>query len=325
MSGTAAPNGELKVFTGTSNPELAKRICRSLRVKLGEADVGRFSDGEIRVRFVDNVRGTDCFIVQSTCAPVNENLMELLIMVDAASRASACRITVVLPYYGYARQDRKHESRVPITAKLVADLITASRASRVLTMDLHAGQIQGFFNIPVDNLYAAPIVLSEIRRMRLKGFVVVAPDVGRAKMARAYARLLGASLAVVDKRRPKANVAEVMHVIGSVEGRNAVIIDDMIDTGGTLCQAASALRQRGARKIFAFCTHPVLSGRALERIEESPLSEVIVTDTIPPSDQRKTGKVRVVSVAPLVAKAIRCIHNETSVSSLFPGGGLIEK
>jgi len=325
MSVVAARNAELKIFTGTSNPELAASICRSLRVRLGQADVGRFSDGEVKVRLLENVRGTDCFIVQSTCQPVNENLMELLIMVDAASRASADRITVVLPYYGYARQDRKHESRVPITAKLVADLITASRASRVLTLDLHAGQIQGFFNIPVDNLYAAPVVLKEVRRMRLEGFVLVAPDVGRAKMARAYARLLGADLAVVDKRRPKPNVSEVMNVIGSVEGRNAVIVDDMIDTGGTLCEGAAALRKRGARDVYAFCTHAVLSGNAQERLQASPLTEVIVTDSVPVPKKKGITKIRVISVAPLIAKAIRCIHNETSVSSLFPGGNLIEK
>lgn len=313
------------IFTGGSNPELARRICKALRVRLGDADVGRFSDGEIKVRLKDNVRGTDCFIIQSTCHPVNDNLMELLIMVDAASRASANRITVVLPYYGYARQDRKHESRVPITAKLVADLLTASRASRVLTLDLHAGQIQGFFNIPVDNLYAAPVVLAEIRRMRLKSFVIVAPDVGRAKMARAYARFLGADLAVVDKRRPKANVSEVMNVIGPVEGRNTVIIDDMIDTGGTLCQAAAAIRKRGGLSTYAFCTHAVLSGNAQERLENSSITEVIVTDSIPVMKKPGINKIRAISVAPLIARAIRCIHNETSVSSLFPGGDLIEK
>jgi ribose-phosphate pyrophosphokinase len=325
MSRKPVQNGELKIFTGGSNPALAKRVCRTLRVSLGQAEVGRFSDGETKVHLLENVRGTDCFIIQSTCQPVNDNLMELLVMVDAASRSSANRITVVLPYYGYARQDRKHESRVPITAKLVADLITASRASRVLTLDLHAGQIQGFFNIPVDNLYSAPVILSEIKKMRLKNFTIVAPDVGRAKMARAFARLLHADLAIVDKRRPKANVAQVMNVIGEVRDKNAVIVDDMIDTGGTLTEAAQALVDRGALKVYAFCTHAVLSGDARERIRRSPLEKVIVSDSIPVETGDKNGKIGVVSVAPLVAKAIRCIHNETSVSSLFPGGEPIEK
>jgi len=325
MTAKAPQNGEIKVFSGSSNRALSERVCRFLRIGMGKAEVGRFSDGEVRVRLLENVRGTDCFIIQSTSSPVNDNLMELLIMVDAASRSSANRITVVLPYFGYARQDRKHESRVPITAKLVADLITASRASRVLTLDLHAGQIQGFFNIPVDNLYAAPVILSEIKKMRLKDFVMVAPDVGRAKLARAFGRFLGAGLAIVDKRRPQANVSEVMHVIGDVRDRNAIIVDDMIDTGGTLTKAAQALVDRGARDIYAFCTHAVLSGEARNRIQDSPITRVIVTDSVPVAETDENGKIRVVSVAPLIAKAIRCIHNETSVSSLFPGGKLIEK
>jgi ribose-phosphate pyrophosphokinase len=312
-------NKDLRIFAGGSNPDLARKVAGHLGMGLGELAVRRFADGETFLRFDENVRGKDCFLIQPTCRPVNETLMELLIMADACFRASARRVTAVVPYYGYARQDRKHESRVPITARLVADLLEAARVSRVITMDLHAGQIQGFFKIPVDNLYASPIVIKEIRKLKLENYVIVAPDAGGAKMARAYARMLGVGLVIVDKRRPQPNVAEVMNVIGDVKGRNCVLVDDLVDTAGTLTEAAGALKDHGAKGIYAFCTHPVLSGNALERIESSPLKKVFVTDSIPVPTEKRIRKIKVVTTARLFAKAIDCIHNNDSVSSLFGG------
>jgi ribose-phosphate pyrophosphokinase len=310
----------LKLFTGNSNPVLAREVSESLGVTLGRANVKRFSDGEIQVEIEDNVRGVDVFLLQSTCPPVNENLMELLVMIDAMKRASAARITAVIPYYGYARQDRKVAPRAPITAKLVADLIEAAGAERVLSMDLHAGQIQGFFDIPFDHLYAMPVTLEYIRRKfhSTKDLVVVSPDAGGVERARAYAKRLGSSLAIIDKRRAGPNVAEIMHIIGDVKGKDVVIVDDMIDTAGTLTQGAKAMRDAGAKRIFATATHPVLSGSALSRIKESVLEAVGVTNTIALSeDAKKMGKVELIGVSGLIAEAIRRIHHNDSVSSLF--------
>jgi len=272
---------ELKLFSGNANPALAKEICQCLGVGLGEALVSEFSDGEIRVRIEENVRGTDVFVVQSCCTPVNNSIMELLIMIDALKRSSAYRITAVIPYFGYARQDRKDQPRVPISAKLMADLITTAGADRVLTMDLHAGQIQGFFNIPVDHLYATPVLLDYITREGGPDLVVVSPDAGGVERARAFAKRLQASLAIIDKRREGPNNAQIMNIIGDVEGRNALLLDDMIDTAGTIVQGAQACAEKGARMVWAGCTHPVLSGPALERIQESCLTQVVVTNTIP--------------------------------------------
>jgi ribose-phosphate pyrophosphokinase len=285
-------------------------------VPLGGAVIGRFSDGEIMVRISENTRGRDVFVIQSTCPPVNDTLMELLIMVDALRRASAFRITVVLPYYGYSRQDRKAEPRVPITAKLVANLITAAGADRVLCTDLHAGQLQGYFDIPVDNLMAAPVLLDYFRRKGLERPVVVSPDAGGVERARNFAKRLDASLAIIDKRRLAPNVAEIMNIIGDVEGRPAILIDDMIDTAGTLVQAAAAVKAKGAARVFAAATHAVLSGKAIERIQGSPLEEVVVTNTIPPKDGA-AGRITVLSVASLLGEGIRRIHQNASVSSLF--------
>ena len=310
----------LKLFTGNSNPSLAREVAESLGVTLGRAAVKKFSDGEIQVEIDDNVRGVDVFLLQSTCPPVNENLMELLVMIDAMKRASAQRITAVLPYYGYARQDRKVAPRAPITAKLVADLIEAAGAQRVLSMDLHAGQIQGFFDIPFDHLFAMPVSLEWIRRKFpvAKDLVVVSPDAGGVERARAYAKRLGASLAIIDKRRAGPNVAEIMHIIGDVKGKDVVIVDDMIDTAGTLTQGAKAMRDAGAKRIFATATHAVLSGPAVSRIKESVLDGVGVTNTIAlGEDARKMGKIEVISVSGLIAEAIRRIHHNDSVSSLF--------
>ncbi len=308
----------MKIFSGNSNRDLTEEICRYLKVPLGDAYLGRFSDGEIQFQILENVRGADVFVVQSTCPPVDSNLMELLIMLDAFRRASAQRITAVIPYFGYARQDRKDKPRVPISAKLVADLLTTAGASRVLTMDLHAGQIQGFFNIPVDHLFAAPMLIEYFRKKAIPDLVVVSPDAGGAERARAYAKRLNAELAIIDKRREHANVAEVLHVIGDVKGRTALIVDDMIDTAGTLTEAAEALLREGAREVYACCTHPVFSGPALERIERAPLKEVVVTNTIPLSPRgRELPKITCLSVAPLLGEAIRSIHEETSVSRLF--------
>jgi len=309
---------ELKLFSGNANPALAKEICQCLGVGLGEALVSEFSDGEIRVRIEENVRGTDVFVVQSCCTPVNNSIMELLIMIDALKRSSAYRITAVIPYFGYARQDRKDQPRVPISAKLMADLITTAGADRVLTMDLHAGQIQGFFNIPVDHLYATPVLLDYITREGGPDLVVVSPDAGGVERARAFAKRLQASLAIIDKRREGPNNAQIMNIIGDVEGRNALLLDDMINTAGTIVQGAQACAEKGARMVWAGCTHPVLSGPALERIQESCLTQVVVTNTIPLNgkDQR-CPKLRVLSVAPLLGEAITRIHEEESVSSLF--------
>jgi ribose-phosphate pyrophosphokinase len=312
--------GEIKLLTGNANPALAEAISKHLGVSLGRAKVGRFSDGEVQVEISDNVRGRDVFLLQPTSAPANDNLMELLILGDACKRASAGRVTAVVPYYGYARQDRKAAPRAPITAKMVADLFTAVGFNRVLTMDLHAGQIQGFFDMPVDNLYATPRLMTALRE-RLVGIndvVVVSPDAGGTERARAYAKHLGASLAIVDKRRSGPNVAEVMHMIGDVKGKFAVLVDDMIDTAGTLTKAAQAIMDNGAKEVIAVATHAVLSGPAASRIKESPLTEIIISDTIPLSDAAKaTGKIRVASVSVLLAEAIRSIHHSDSVSRLF--------
>ena len=315
----AAPAPDFMVFTGNANPALAEEIAGQLGISLGAASVSRFSDGEITVELNTNVRARDVFVVQSTCTPTNENLMELLIMVDALKRASAERISAVIPYFGYARQDRRPRSaRVPISAKVVANLLQTVGVSRVLTMDLHADQIQGFFDIPVDNIYASPILLGDLWKHNYDNLVVVSPDVGGVVRARALAKRMDADLAIIDKRRPKANVAEVMHVIGEIEGRNCVIMDDMIDTANTLCQAATALRERGAKKVMAYCTHPVLSGKAIERIQASVLDEVVVTDTIPlRPDAAACGKIRQVSCAALLGETISRISREDSVSSLF--------
>ena len=310
---------KIKVFTGSSNPELATKICESLGVPLGTARVRTFSDGEVMVEICENVRGRDVFIIQSTCAPTNNNLMEVLVMTDALKRASAATITAVIPYYGYARQDRKAAPRTPITAKLVADLITTAGVNRVVTIDLHAGQIQGFFNIPVDNLYAAPVMLNYLKgRFEGEQVVMVTPDAGGTERARAFAKRLGCSLAVIDKRRTGPNVAEVMHLIGDVRDKVAIILDDMIDTAGTLTQAAKALKENGAKAIFACATHGVLSGPAIERINNSDIEEIVLTDTIPLGEKEaQTGKVHMLSVAELLAEAIKRIHQDESVSSLF--------
>jgi ribose-phosphate pyrophosphokinase len=310
---------KIRVFTGNSNPALAQKICDNLGVPLGAARVRTFSDGEIMIEITENVRGRDVYVIQSTCAPTNNNLMELLIMTDALKRASAATITAVIPYYGYARQDRKAAPRTPITAKLVADLITSAGVDRVVTIDLHAGQIQGFFNIPVDNLYAAPVILDYLKnRFAGEEVVMVTPDAGGTERARAFAKRLDCTLAVIDKRRTGPNVAEVMHLIGDVRDKVAIILDDMIDTAGTLTQAAKALKENGARSIYACATHGVLSGPAIERINNSDIEEIVLTDTIPLGDkEQQTGKVRMLSVATLLAEAIRRIHEDESVSSLF--------
>ncbi len=314
-----AVKDEVKVFAGNSNPALADAVCAYLRVTRGAADVRRFSDGETLVEIEENVRGGDVFVIQSTCTPVNDNLMELLLMLDAFRRASAKRITAVVPYYGYARQDRKVAPRVPISAKLVADLITASGASRVLTVDLHAGQIQGFFNIPVDNLFATPVLLQYVReRLNNDQVSVVSPDAGGVERARAFAKHLNAGLAIIDKRRARANEVAEMHIVGEVRDRTAVLVDDMVDTAGTLVAAATALKENGARAVFACCTHPVLSGAAIQRLESSALSELIVTDTIPlRPEARACPKIKVLSIAHLIAEAIKRTHYEESISSLF--------
>jgi ribose-phosphate pyrophosphokinase len=309
----------LKIFTGNSNPDLAQAIVRYMGIPLGRAMVGSFSDGEIQVEFQENVRGMDVFIIQSTCRPVNDNLMELLVMTDALKRASASRITAVMPYYGYARQDRKVASRAPITAKLMADLITAGGAQRVLTVDLHAGQIQGFFDIPVDHLFAGPLMAESIRANHLSGqCTVVSPDAGGVERARAFAKRLGSDLAVIDKRRSKPNEAVVMRVIGHVADKDCIILDDMVDTAGTLCKAAEALKEAGARAVYAACTHGVLSGEAVDRIGNSSIEKVYVTDTIPATETvLGCPKIQVETVAPLLGEAISRIHREDSLSALF--------
>jgi len=311
-------DNEMKVFTGNSNSALAEEICQYLKIPLGEATAGTFSDGEIMVQINENVRGKDIFVIQSFSNPVNKHIMELLIMIDAFKRASAYRITAVIPYFGYARQDRKVQPRVPITAKLVADLVTASGTNRVLTIDLHVGQIQGFFNIPVDNLFATPVLLEYLKTKNLKDLVVVSPDAGGVERARAFAKKLKASLAIIDKRRGDVNVSEVMNIIGDVKDRDALLLDDMIDTAGTITQGAEAIRKAGAKRIFAASTHGVLSGSAINRLNESVIDEVILTNTYPLNDKSNTCKrITILSVAPLLGEAIRNTHNETSVSSLF--------
>ena len=309
---------KLKIFSGNSNIPLAQEICATLDIPLGKANVKKFSDGEIQLEIEENVRGMDVFVVQSTCTPVNISLMELLIMMDASKRASAERITAVMPYYGYARQDRKVAPRAPITAKLVADLITTAGANRILTIDLHAGQIQGFFNIPVDHLYAAPVMLEFIKSKFADNLVIISPDAGGVERARAFAKRLGASLAIIDKRRDKPNETQVMHIIGEIKGKTALLLDDMVDTAGTLTQSADALIKEGAAKVVACCTHPVLSGKAIEKINQSALQELVVTDTILlREDAKSCKKITTLSVSKLLGEAIKRIHNNDSVSSLF--------
>ncbi len=307
------------VFTGNANPKLAEEVARSLNIRLGRATVGRFSDGEVAVEILENVRGKDVFVLQSTCMPTNDNLMEVMLMVDALRRASAGRITAAIPYFGYARQDRRVRSaRVPITARVVADMLTVVGVNRVLTMDLHSDQIQGFFDIPVDNVYSTPILMGDIWKRDHANVMVVSPDVGGVVRARAVAKRLDCDLAIIDKRRPKPNVAKVMHIIGEVKDRTCIIMDDMVDTANTLCEAAVALKEHGAKQVMAYITHPVLSGSAIERISNSQLDELVVTDTIPlRDDAARCKKIRQVSVAELLAETIRRISNEDSVSSLF--------
>ncbi len=312
------PREQITIFSGNANIPLAQEICDSLNVPLGQAVIKRFSDAEVWVEIDENVRGKDVFVVQSTSYPANENLMDLLIMVDALKRASAERITAVIPYYGYARQDRKVQPRTPISSKLVADLITAAGAHRVVSVDLHAGQIQGFFNIPFDHLFAMPILLEYIKSNLLNDVVIVTPDAGGAERARAYAKRLNSTLAMIDKRRARPNESEVMNIIGEISGKTAIIVDDMVDTAGTLTQAAAALKERGAKKIYACITHGVLSGKAIERIENSDLSELVITNTIHVSPEaKKCEKIRVLSMAKLLGEAIHRINNSDSVSSLF--------
>jgi len=307
----------LRIFTGNSNTELVQKICDQLGTPLGKSVVSTFSDGEIHVEIDESVRGMDVFVIQSISSPVNDNLMELLILIDALKRASAERITAVIPYYGYARQDRKVLPRAPISAKLIADLITTAGASRILTVELHAGQIQGFFNIPVDHLYAAPVMLDHLKQIR-NDTVIVSPDAGGVERARAYAKRLDASLAIIDKRRESPNISQVMNIIGDVSGMVAILVDDMVDTGGTLVRAAYALIEKGAKAVYASCTHPVLSGKAVKIISESPIQELIVTDTIPLQEEaRACPKIKVISISNLLADAIRRIYEDESVSSLF--------
>lgn len=308
----------LKIFSGNSNRDLSEEVVRKLDVPLGRAKVGRFSDGEINVTIGENVRSSDVYIIQSTCVPTNENLMELLVMIDALRRASAEHITAVIPYYGYARQDRKVAPRTPITAKLVADLIATAGATRVLSIDMHAGQIQGFFNVPFDHLYAMPVLLDHMRRNFGRDAVIVSPDAGGVERARAYGKRLDCNIGMIDKRRPQPNEAKVMNVLGDVEGKDVLMLDDMIDTAGTLVAGANALKERGAKKVFAYASHAVFSGPAIERIESSPIDKVIISNSIPLSERgRACSKIETVSIAPLIAEAIRRIHHGDSVSSLF--------
>ncbi|GAO36609.1 ribose-phosphate pyrophosphokinase [Sulfuricella sp. T08] len=311
--------GSMMVFTGNANPRLAEEVVKHLNLRLGRATVGRFSDGEVMIEILENVRGKDVFVLQSTCTPTNDTLMEVLVMVDALKRSSAGRITAAIPYLGYARQDRRPRSaRVAITAKVVANMLTSAGVDRLLTMDLHADQIQGFFDIPVDNVYAAPILLGDVWKQHYENLIVVSPDVGGVVRARALAKRLDVDLAIIDKRRPKPNVAKVMHIIGDVRGRTCVLMDDLVDTANTLCEAASALKEHGAEKVVAYCTHPVLSGPAVERIMSSHLDELVVTDTIPLHDEAKNcSRIRQLSIAELMAETMRRISNEDSVSSLF--------
>jgi len=309
----------LMVFTGNANPELASNIAKNIGVPLGYASISKFSDGEISVELNENVRGKDVFVIQPTCAPTNDSIMELLLMADALHRASANRITAVIPYFGYARQDRRVRSaRVAISAKVVADMISAVGVNRVLTVDLHAEQIQGFFSIPVDNVYGSPVLTDDIERQKYNNLMVVSPDIGGVVRARAVAKQLNVDLAIIDKRRPSANVAQVMHIIGDVKDRCCLIVDDMVDTAGTLCKAADALKESGASEVIAYCTHPVLSGPAIENIEGSSLDSLVVTDTIPLSDKAKSCKgIRQLSMAKLLAESIRRVSNEESISAMF--------
>ncbi len=309
----------LMVFTGNAHPKLAEDVVRHLSMRLGRATVGRFSDGEVNVEIMENVRGKDVFVLQSTCEPTNDSLMEIMLMVDALRRASAGRITAAIPYFGYARQDRRARSaRVPITARVVADMLTAVGVNRVLTMDLHSDQIQGFFDIPVDNIYSTPILMGDIWKQNYDDLMVVSPDVGGVVRARAVAKRLECELAIIDKRRPKPNVAKVMNIIGDVKGRTCLIMDDMVDTANTLCEAANALKDNGAKRVIAYCTHAVLSGSAVERVNNSALDELVVTDTIPLREEaRSSTRIRQLSVANLMAETIRRISDEDSVSSLF--------
>jgi ribose-phosphate pyrophosphokinase len=309
----------LMVFTGNANPLLAHNVVKRLNIPIGHAVVGKFSDGEIMVEIMENVRGKDCFVLQSTCTPTNDNLMEVLLMVDALKRASAARVTAAIPYFGYARQDRRPRSaRVAISAKVVANMLASVKVDRVLTMDLHADQIQGFFDVPVDNIYATPVLLGDVWKHNYENLLVVSPDVGGVVRARALAKRLESDLAIIDKRRPRPNVSEVMNIIGDVEGRTCIIMDDMVDTANTLCKAADALKAHGALRVLAYCTHPVLSGSAVQRIQESSIDELVVTDSIPlRPDAQACKKIRVLSVAGLVAETILRISNEDSVSSLF--------
>lgn len=310
---------KLMVFAGNAHPELARKVAECLDNRLGHATVGQFSDGEIAVEINENVRGKDVFILQSTCVPTNDNLMELILMVDALRRASATRITAVMPYFGYARQDRRVRSaRVPISAKVVADMMVKAGVDRVMTMDLHADQIQGFFDVPVDNVYGSPILLDDIERQNYDDVVIVSPDIGGVVRARAVAKQLNVELAIIDKRRPRANQAQVMHIIGDIQDRTCILVDDMVDTAGTLCKAAEALKVRGAKRVLAYATHPILSGPAIDNISSSQLDELVVTDTIPLSEAaRRSGKIRQLSVAGLIGEAIRRVSNEESVSAMF--------
>nr|WP_314691281.1 ribose-phosphate pyrophosphokinase [uncultured Haemophilus sp.] len=312
---------DIKLFAGNATPELAKKISERLYISLGDATVGRFSDGEIQVQINENVRGADVFIIQSTCAPTNDNLMELIVMIDALRRASAGRITAVVPYFGYARQDRRVRSaRVPITAKVVADLLSTVGIDRVLTCDLHAEQIQGFFDVPVDNVFGSPVLLDDIlKKTDLVNPIVVSPDIGGVVRARAVAKLLNdTEMAIIDKRRPRANVSQVMHIIGDVADRDCILVDDMIDTGGTLCKAAEALKERGAKRVFAYATHAVFSGAASQHLASDAIDEIVVTDTVPLSPEMKAlGKVRVLTLSTMLAEAIRRISNEESISAMF--------
>ncbi len=310
---------DLMVFTGNANPELSNKIVDQLGIPMGDATVGKFSDGEVTVELNENVRGRDVFVVQSTCAPTNDNLMELIVMVDALRRASAGRITAVVPYFGYARQDRRvRSSRVAITAKVVADMMVGAGVDRVLTVDLHAEQIQGFFDVPVDNVYGSPVLIDDINAQKYDAPIVVSPDIGGVVRARALAKQIGLELAIIDKRRPKANVAEVMNLIGDVEGRTCLLVDDMVDTAGTLCGAAKALKEFGAQKVVAYCTHPVLSGKAINNISGSVLDELVVADSIPLSDDAKNcGRIRQLTLSAMLAEAVRRLSNEESLSAMF--------
>ncbi len=308
----------LMIFTGNANPKLAHDVARCLDIKIGQAHVTKFCDGEIAVEILENVRGSDVFVLQPTCNPTNDNLMEVLLLIDALKRSSAGRITAAIPYFGYARQDRRPRSaRVPISAKLVANMLTSAGVDRVLTIDLHADQIQGFFDIPVDNIYASPVLLRDIKYKNYPDLMIVSPDMGGVMRARAFAKALGTEMAIIDKRRPKANEAEVMNIIGDITDKNCIIIDDMIDTARTLCKAAEALKNRGARQVYAYATHPVFSDNAIARIEESIIDEVVVTDTIPLAQKLISNKIRIASISDLVAESIRRINNEESISLLL--------